>query len=316
MVEAGVDVAAVEVSSHALALGRVSATRFTVAAFTNLSRDHLDFHGDMHAYLAAKTSLFEQADAAVVWVDDSAGARIADALATPVTRVGLGDGADVTAAEVEVGFEGSRFVARGRSGSAEVMLPLAGRFNVANALVAAGCAEVLGIGWDDIAAGLARVPPVPGRFELVPTDGDYTVVVDYAHTPDGIVAAVAAARDILAGRGRVIAVVGAGGDRDRQKRPMMGRAAATADVAVLTSDNPRSEDPAAILSAVAEGAHGPAVLIEEIDRRRAIRRALEAARPGDAVLILGKGHELGQDFGTSVVPFDDRVVAREEAETL
>lgn len=316
MVAAGVDVAAVEVSSHALALGRVAATRFTVAAFTNLSRDHLDFHGDMERYLAAKALLFEQADAAVVWVDDPAGARIADALAIPVTRVGLGEGADVTASEVEVGFEGSRFVARGRAGSAEVTLPLAGRFNVANALVAAGCAEVMGIGWEAIAAGLAAVPPVPGRFELVPTGRDYTVVVDYAHTPDGIVAAVAAARDILAGRGRVIAVVGAGGDRDRQKRPMMGRAAATADVAVLTSDNPRSEDPAAILSAVAEGAGESAVVIEEIDRRRAIRRALEEARPGDAVLILGKGHEPGQDFGTSVVPFDDRVVAREEADAL
>jgi UDP-N-acetylmuramoyl-L-alanyl-D-glutamate--2,6-diaminopimelate ligase len=316
MVEAGVDVAAVEVSSHALALGRVAATRFTVAAFTNLSRDHLDFHGDMEAYLAAKASLFEQADAAVVWVDDPAGGRLADVLAIPVTRVGLGEGADVTASEVEVGFEGSRFVARGRSGSAKVTLPLPGRFNVANALVAAGCAQVLGIGWDAIAAGLAAVPSVPGRFELVPTGRDYTVVVDYAHTPDGIVAAVAAARDILAGRGRVIAVVGAGGDRDRQKRPMMGRAAATADVAVLTSDNPRNEDPAAILSAVAEGAGDAALVIEEIDRRRAIRRALEEARPGDAVLILGKGHELGQDFGSTVVPFDDRVVAREEADAL
>jgi len=316
MVAAGVDVAAVEVSSHALALGRVASSRFAVAAFTNLSRDHLDFHGDMESYLAAKASLFNQADAAVVWVDDPAGADTADGLTIPVTRVGLGAGTDVTASGVEVGFDGSRFTARGRSGSAEITLPLAGRFNVANALVAAGCAEVLGVSWPDVAAGIAAVPQVPGRFELVTTERDFTVVVDYAHTPDGIVAAVAAARDILAGKGRVITVVGAGGDRDRQKRPMMGAAAAAADVAVLTSDNPRTEDPAEILAAVVAGARGAAVVIEEIDRRRAIRRAFQEARPGDAVLILGKGHELGQDFGATVIPFDDRVVAREEAGAL
>lgn len=316
MVAAGVDVAAVEVSSHALALGRVAATRFTVAAFTNLSRDHLDFHGDMESYLAAKASLFEQTDAAVVWVDDPAGATIADRLTIPVTRAGIEQHADVAASDVEVGFDGSHFTARGRTGSGRIYLPLAGRFNIANALVAAGCAEVLGVGWQDIVAGIAAVPPVPGRFELVPTDGEFTVVVDYAHTPDGVVAAVAAARDILGGDGRVIAVVGAGGDRDREKRPLMGAAAAAADVAVLTSDNPRSEDPAEILGAVAAGARGSAVVIEEVDRRRAIRKAFEEARPGDAVLILGKGHEPGQDFGSRVVPFDDRVVAREEAAAL
>ena len=316
MVDAGIDVAAVEVSSHALALGRVTGSRFTVAAFTNLSRDHLDFHGDMEAYLAAKASLFDLAAAAVVWVDDPAGAAIAGDLEIPVIRVGFSDGADVTASEVEVGFDGSRFVARGPSGSAAISLPLAGRFNVANALVAAGCAEVLGVPWDAIAAGIASVPTVPGRFEIVPVEAGFTVVVDYAHTPEGIVAAIDAARDILAGTGRVIVVVGAGGDRDREKRPMMGGAASAADVAVLTSDNPRSEDPAAILAAVAAGASGPATVIEEIDRRRAIRLALAGADSGDVVLILGKGHEPGQDFGTSVIPFDDRAVAREEADAL
>ncbi|HSM01921.1 MAG TPA: UDP-N-acetylmuramoyl-L-alanyl-D-glutamate--2,6-diaminopimelate ligase [Acidimicrobiia bacterium] len=318
MVAAGVDVAAVEVSSHALALGRVAATRFTVAAFTNLSRDHLDFHGDMASYLAAKASLFDHADEAVVWVDDPAGATIADRLTIPVTSVG-GEEQEVhvAASDIEVGFGGSRFTARGRTGSADIDLPLAGRFNVANALVAAACAEVLGVRWAEIAAGIASVPPVPGRFELVPTPAEFTVVVDYAHTPNGIVAAVAAARDILGGNGRVITVVGAGGDRDRDKRPLMGAAAAAADVAVLTSDNPRSEDPAEILASVAAGAQGSsAVVFEEIDRRRAIRKALEEARPGDAVLILGKGHEPGQDLGSRMVPFDDRVVAREEAAAL
>ncbi|MEX0826603.1 MAG: UDP-N-acetylmuramoyl-L-alanyl-D-glutamate--2,6-diaminopimelate ligase [Acidimicrobiia bacterium] len=313
MVEAGVDLAAVEVSSHALTLGRVSGSRFAVAAFTNLSRDHLDFHGDMESYFLAKASIFEQADSAVVWVDDPWGQRLARTLSIPMTRVGVDQPADVTAHDVVLGFEGSRFVAQGRAGDAAVTLPLAGRFNVANALVAMGCAEDLGIGWTDIVAGIAAVAQVPGRFELVPTGTDYTVVVDYAHTPDGIAAAVAAARDIVGDRGRVIAVVGAGGDRDKEKRPLMGRAASNADIAVLTSDNPRREDPAAILAAVAAGADGPGRVIEEIDRRQAIRVALGEARAGDAVLILGKGHESGQDFGTTVVPFDDRLVVREEA---
>jgi UDP-N-acetylmuramoyl-L-alanyl-D-glutamate--2,6-diaminopimelate ligase len=313
MVGVGVDVAAVEVSSHALALGRVAATRFVIAAFTNLSRDHLDFHGDMESYFLAKATLFDQADHAVVWVDDPWGRRVADSLSIPVTRAGVVEAADVTARNIVLSFEGSRFVARGRSGKAAVTLPLAGRFNVANALVAAGCAEALGIGWGDIAAGIASVRQVPGRFELVPTGADYTVVVDYAHTPDGITAAVAAARDIVGSTRRVITVVGAGGDRDKEKRPLMGRAASNADVAVLTSDNPRREDPAAILAAVVAGADGPGRVIEEIDRRQAIRLALAEARAGDAVLILGKGHEPGQDFGATVVPFDDRIVAREEA---
>jgi UDP-N-acetylmuramoyl-L-alanyl-D-glutamate--2,6-diaminopimelate ligase len=313
MVAAGVDVAAVEVSSHAMALGRVASSRFTVAAFTNLSRDHLDFHGDMESYFLAKSALFEQADAAVVWVDDPWGQRLAGTLSIPVVRVGSDKSADVTARDVVVGFDGSRFTATGRTGEAEMQLPLAGRFNVANALIAAGCAEALGISWDDIAAGIGSVPQVPGRFELVATGTDYTVVVDYAHTPDGILAAVAAARDIVGSSGRVITVVGAGGERDREKRPLMGRAASEADVAVLTSDNPRREDPAAILAAVAAGADGPGRVIEQVDRRQAIRVALAEAKPGDVVLILGKGHELGQDFGGTVVPFDDRVVAREEA---
>ena len=316
MVTAGVDVAAVEVSSHALALGRVSAVRFRVAAFTNLSQDHMDFHGDMESYFAAKAVLFDQADAAVIWIDDPAGRRLAESVEVPVTTVGLGVDADVGAGDIEVGFDGSRFFATGRTGSGAMALPLAGRFNVANALVAAACAEVLGIDWEAIAAGVAAVPPVPGRFEIVPTGGGFTVVVDYAHTPQGIVAAVAATRDILGGSGRVITVVGAGGDRDRAKRPLMGRAAAAADLAVLTSDNPRSEDPGSILDAVAAGAEGPGKVVIEIDRRRAIRLALTAARPGDAVLVLGKGHEGGQDFGTTVVPFDDRVVVGEEASAL
>jgi len=316
MVQDGVDVAAVEVSSHALALGRVAATSFRVGAFTNLSRDHLDFHGDMESYFAAKAALFSQAKEAVIWIDDPAGARLAGSLDIPVTTVGLSDGCDISADEIEVGFPGSTFAVSGPGGGARVRLPLAGRFNVANALVAIGCAAALDIGWDSIAAGVAAVPPVPGRFELVDTGRDLTVVVDYAHTPDGVAAAIAAARDILGTTGRVIVVVGAGGDRDRAKRPLMGRAASEADLAVLTTDNPRREVPGAILEEVSAGATGPGRVIEELDRRSAIRIALREGRPGDAVLILGKGHEQGQDFGTAVLPFDDRAVAAEEAAGL
>ncbi len=315
MVSAGVQVAAVEVSSHALALGRVAGSRFAVAAFTNLSQDHLDFHPDMEAYYRAKASLFVpgMAEQAVIWVDDPAGERLASETALPVTGVGLRRPAAVTAAELTMGLGGSTFVLAGAGAPVPVRLCLAGEFNVANALVAAGVAAVLGIPSDSIAAGIGAVTTVPGRFEIVETGKDYTVVVDYAHTPDGVAVVIETARR-LAGGGRVIAVVGAGGDRDRAKRPLMGAAAAAADLAFITSDNPRSEDPGAIIEQVAAGgAGGPAEVRIEADRRLAIRGALSAARPGDVVLVLGKGHEQGQQFAERVVPFDDRVVAREEA---
>jgi len=315
MVEAGVEVAAVEVSSHALSLGRVAGSRFAVAAFTNLSQDHLDFHADMEAYYQAKASLFVPglAERAVIWVDDPAGRRLAAETSLPVTSVGRIGPAEITASDVELRLGGSRFLMVGTGAPVPVRLALAGEFNVANALVAAGVATALGIPADSIAAGIAAVATVPGRFEIVETEKDFTVVVDYAHTPDGVAAVIGTARG-LAGGGRVIAVVGAGGDRDRGKRPLMGAAAAAADVAFLTSDNPRSEDPAAIIDQVLAGAgSGRAVVRVEADRRRAIRAALAAAHRGDVVLILGKGHEQGQQFSDRVLPFDDRVVAREEA---
>ena len=315
MVAAGVHVAAVEVSSHALALGRVGGTVFEMAAFTNLSQDHLDFHGTMEEYERTKRRLFLPGTArrAVVWIDAPAGARLAATTELPLVRVGWDADADVTAVDVELGLDGSRFTVRGRTGDAEVRLPLAGDFNVANALIAAACAAELGLGADSISAGLERVPVVPGRFETVDVGGDVTVVVDYAHTPDGVTAVVGAARRLV-GRGRVIVVIGAGGDRDRAKRPLMGRAAAMADVAVLTSDNPRSESPEAILADVAAGAEGgPGAVMQEVDRRAAIRLALATAEPGDVVLVLGKGHEQGQQFADRTIPFDDRTVVREEA---
>jgi UDP-N-acetylmuramoyl-L-alanyl-D-glutamate--2,6-diaminopimelate ligase len=312
MVEAGVDLAAVEVSSHALALGRADATRFAVAAFTNLSQDHLDFHADLEDYYRVKASLFvpERAERAVIWTDDPAGRRLAGETVLPVTAVGLEAGADVTAAEIEMGLGGSSFLLLGAGDPVRAELPLAGGFNLANALVAAGCAAAAGIPADGIAAGMAQVGTVPGRFEVVETESEFTVVVDYAHTPEGIATVVAAARDLADG-GRIIAVVGAGGDRDRAKRPLMGAAAAGADLAVFTSDNPRSEDPGAILDEVAAGAGGAAAH-REVDRRAAIRYAVAAAGPGDVVLILGKGHEATQEIGGQLLPFDDRTVAQEE----
>lgn len=316
MVDAGVDVAAVEVSSHALALGRVAATRFRVGAFTNLSQDHLDFHGDMASYEAAKAGLFAQCDRAVIWVDDPAGARLAGSLRLPITTVGTGAAAALTVRGVALGFEGSEFVLDDGNTSLALRVPLAGSFNVANAAVAAGCARALGIPEDAIVAGIAAVAGVPGRFELVPNALGLTVAVDYAHTPDGISSVIAAAAAIQAGRGRVLVVVGAGGDRDRAKRPLMGAAACGADVAVLTTDNPRSERPEDVLAEVVAGARGSGEVIVEIDRRSAIRRALQVARPGDAVLVLGKGHEQTQDFGDRVIPFDDRQVVAEEAARL
>lgn len=309
MVDAGVDVAAVEVSSHALTLGRVAETRFRIGAFTNLSQDHLDFHGDMESYERAKAGLFPQCDEAVIWVDDAAGARIARSLQIPVTTVGTGGDAGLVVREASHSFSGSDFVLSGDSRNLPIHVPLAGGFNVANAAVAAACARRLGVADPAIAAGIAAVEVVPGRFERVVTGAGFTVIVDYAHTPDGVGAVIATARQILGGSGRVIAVVGAGGDRDRAKRPLMGAAASQAHVAVLTTDNPRSERPEDILAEVVSGARGPATVIVEIDRRRAIHTAVHQAEPGDVVLVLGKGHESTQDFGDRIEPFDDRLVA-------
>jgi len=316
MVASGVDVAPVEVSSHAMALGRADATHFAVAAFTNLSQDHLDFHDDMEDYYLAKASLFipERADRAVIWVDDPAGRRLADETGLPVTSVGLGSDATVTARDIVSTLAGSTFVIVGSNCETDARLDIAGDFNVANALVAAACAAEIGIGWDSIAAGIGSLGRIPGRYELVETGEEHTIVVDYAHTPDGIAAVIATTR-LLAPEARLLVVVGAGGDRDTAKRPLMGAAAATADVAIITSDNPRTEGPSSIVDAVASGASGgDATVISEIDRRTAIATAIADAQPGDVVLLLGKGHEQGQDWGGEVLPFDDATVAREEAQ--
>ena len=310
MVGFNVDVAAVEVSSHALALGRVDGTKFEIGAFTNLSQDHLDFHANMDEYLAAKQSLFDRSKTGVVWVDDPAGDKIASEVEIPIIRVGQGVDADIRGVPVAMTMDGSTFDASGPGGGARMHLQLPGRFNMSNALVAAGCANALGIEWDTIADGIAKVSSIPGRFEIVATQRDCTVVVDYAHTPAGVESMVGSARELV-GDGRVIVVVGAAGDRDRDKRPLMGAAAATADIAVITTDNPRSEDPEAIVREVAAGAAPGSVVV--VDRREAIAAAIEMAEPADVVLILGKGHESSQEIAGEFVTFDDRQVARDEA---
>ncbi len=316
MVDEGVRLVAMEVSSHSLAYGRVTGVEFDVAAFTNLSQDHLDFHRDLEDYFATKASLFrpEHARTGVVWLDEPWGERLVAVATIPTRTVGWAPAGDVQVADLLLTGSGSRFRLVAGDQEVPITLPLAGRFNAANAAVAATCALQLGVAAGDIAAGLAGLPPVPGRFQRVDLGQPFTVVVDYAHTPDAISAVVTEARGLVPGR--IIVVLGAGGDRDRRKRPMMGAAAATADLAVLTSDNPRSEDPAAILAEVTSGVPAGAAVRTELDRRRAIALALDAATEGDAVLILGKGHEQGQELaGGVIVPFDDREVAAAELRT-
>ncbi len=291
--------------------------RFAVSAFTNLTQDHLDFHGDMNDYFAAKASLFHEnrTERAVIWVDDPYGSRLADSLVIPVTRVGFGPDADVRAQSIEVTPTGSRFALVIRDDSRRIELPLGGVFNIENALVAAGCAWVLGLTLDDIDRGIRSVAQIPGRFERIDGTQPFAVIVDYAHTPEGITAVVNAVRGVS--QGNIIVVIGAGGDRDRLKRPRMGAAAAQADVAIITSDNPRSEDPLAIIDEVVGGTGGGNAVLQVVpDRRSAIRTALRTASSGDVVLILGKGHEQGQEISGRVEPFDDRLVARAELADL
>lgn len=315
LVARGADAVTMEVSSHALAHRRVDGTHLAGAGFTNLSPEHLDEHGSMDAYLAAKTRLFTGGftDRATVCIDDAAGrdvAAAARAAGLTVRTVALDSAdADVTAHDVVVAATGTTAVVDGLDGSLDVSVPLAGRFNLANALVAVGMAAQWGVSPDALVHGLAGVAVVPGRFERVVSAAPVTVIVDYAHTPAGIAAALRAARELTGGR--VLAVFGCGGDRDAGKRPEMGAAAgALADAVVLTSDNPRSEDPAAIAAAAATGLDrvGASYSVE-LDRRAAIAAAIGAARPGDVVMVLGKGAETGQIVGTERRPFDDRVVA-------
>jgi UDP-N-acetylmuramoyl-L-alanyl-D-glutamate--2,6-diaminopimelate ligase len=316
MAESGVDAVVMEVSSHALVQGRVGGVRFAAAGFTNLGRDHLDYHGDLAEYFRAKSLLFDgRAAAEVITVDDDAGRRLAGRRPGAVTVATTG-AADWTVSDVApLAAGGSTFTVSGPGGRTwpgRIRLP--GPFNVANAVLAVALLDAVGIPVETALAGLAETV-VPGRMEPVDAGQPFVAVVDYAHTPDAVATALAALR--AGSGGRLITVLGCGGDRDPGKRPAMGTAAAEAsDVLVVTDDNPRSEDPAAIRAAMLSGveqvpADRRADVLEIGDRRAALAAAVALARPGDTLLVAGKGHETGQEVGERVLPFDDRAVLRE-----
>ena len=309
MRDRGVRGVALEVSSHALAQHRVDGIVFDAAIFTNLSQDHLDFHGSMEEYFDTKAQLFSPAHArrGAVNIDDPFGRRLVEAT-VPITTYAIDGDADMEARQVVSTIEGIAFAADGL----ELRSELRGGFNVGNVLAAVTAARLLGIGGDAIVDGVGALHQVPGRMEAVAAGQDFLVVVDYAHTPDSIRSVLRASRPLTAGR--LILVFGCGGDRDRAKRSPMGAAATeNADLTVITTDNPRSEDPMAIISEIEPGAkQGGGAFVIEPDRRTAIRLALHKASFGDVVVIAGKGHEPYQEVGDRTVAFDDRIVAREE----
>ncbi len=300
-----------EISSHALALGRVEGLRIAAAVFTNLTRDHLDFHLTMEAYGAAKARLFGPDFAprfAILNADDPFTPSIKAAPDSGRVTYGLAPGADYRAIDIEAGFFGLRFEIEGR---ATVTSTLVGDINVYNILAAAAACHSVGLTWDEITAGIAAFPGVPGRFERVEGGQDFLAVVDYAHTDAAITNVIRVARQLLNGEGRVLTLFGCGGDRDRSKRPLMGMAAAKdSDYVVLTSDNPRSEDPLAIINDAVVGARRfDTPLLVEADREKAIFAIIAEARPGDIVLLTGKGHETYQIIGDTKIDFSDSEVA-------
>lgn len=310
----GVEAVVLEASSHALDQFRLDGVRFDATAFTNLTQDHLDYHGNLERYRAAKARLLElrkDAGTAVINADDPAWRALRPQ--GPVLAYGLEPGVDLGARNVRLSASGSAFDLEWNGQRTPVTLRLPGAFNVSNALCAAACALALGTSPEDVARGLAAARPVPGRLERI-AKAPFPVFVDFAHTPDALEQVLKTLRPLVSGR--LFAVFGAGGDRDPAKRPLMGAAVARwADVAVVTSDNPRTEDPAAIVVQVSAGTaaadHGDGSgrrcrVVEIVDRREAIRHALDAATPGDAVLLAGKGHESYQEVGTERLPFNER----------
>lgn len=317
----GTEAVAMEVSSHALDQARVHAVRFSVAAFTNLTRDHLDYHGSLERYRATKrefVDLLRPGGTAVINADDPAWdgleRRAPNALRFALEGGRGADTAEIVASDVSHSVEGSSFRMRTPLGTVPVRLPLLGAYNVQNALTAAAVSIALGLELEEVVHELGRAPQVPGRLEQV-ADRPCRVVTDYAHTPDALERVLSAVGAVTPGR--LIVVFGAGGDRDRGKRPLMGEVASRlADVAVITSDNPRTEDPDAIIDGIVEGATGGRAVVERVtNRREAIGRALELAEPTDVVLLAGKGHETYQVIGTETTSFDERQVVREWLET-
>jgi UDP-N-acetylmuramoyl-L-alanyl-D-glutamate--2,6-diaminopimelate ligase len=309
MLHEGDRAVAMEVSSHALELGRVAGINFAVRVWTNLTQDHLDFHPTMEDYYLAKKSLFTRAGGeAIVNVDDEYGRRLAGELDVEPTTYAVDQTADYRALDVRFDTNGSHFTCSTPDGDFEMVTRLPGLFNVQNALAAVAAARALDVPMETIIGALAKAGRVPGRFEPIDEGQGFAVLVDYAHTPDSLDNVLRAAREIT--KGTLHVVFGAGGDRDTAKRPLMGRAAAEhADRVIVTSDNPRSEDPDSIVDMVMEGAPDAERIV---DRRAAIARAIETAAPGDVVVIAGKGHEQGQEFENGrKEPFDDRTVARE-----
>ena len=314
MVDEGVGGVAMEVSSHALALNRVAGVDYRVAVFTNLTQDHLDFHGTMEEYLAAKAQLFQtDIEYAVINADDAAAVKLKKISQGKVYTYGIEQSADVIATDIQVTPQGVNYTVQGPWGEHKLALKLTGRFNVYNSLAAYTAAMAMGYTTEIVIEALNQVSGVAGRFELVDKGQRFAVVVDYAHRPDGLENILTTARQITSGR--LITVFGCGGDRDRTKRPIMGEIAARySDLSVVTSDNPRTEDPNAIIQDVVPGVQriaSPENYLVIADRRQAIWRAIEMAQEGDVVVIAGKGHEDYQIIGKTKYPFDDRLVATE-----
>ncbi len=307
MRDAGCTHVVMEVSSHAVTLDRIGGVHFDVAAFTNLTEDHLDFHKTMDAYCDAKAELFRRCDRAVINADDSYAPRFLQAAACPVLTTGVTGKADLKAEHVELMAQGIRFTAAAQGEQVQISVPIPGRFTVYNTLTVLGIARQLGIRLADAAQVLKTVQGVKGRIEVVPTPGkEYTVLIDYAHTPDGLENVLTSVRDFC--KGRLIAVFGCGGDRDPIKRPIMGRIGVQlSDLAVITSDNPRTEEPMAIIRDILEGVkeeYGPYTVVE--DRKTAIRYAMDIAKKDDIIVLAGKGHETYQDIGGHKLHLDER----------
>lgn len=319
MKQSGVEVVAMEVSSHAIEQKRVAGVDFDVLAFTNLSRDHLDYHKTMENYARVKVKLFEQ-NPHVPWVvnvDDSVGRKlveIGEKIGARVVTYGLKENADFNATDIVLDLDKIKFKLRFKDEETDVEINLSGMFNVYNALAALACCHLLGLPLEEIVRGLKHSKGAPGRFEVFKSEEGFFAVVDYAHTPDGLKSVIESCRNILGEKGRLITVFGCGGDRDREKRPMMGDIASqNSDLVIVTSDNPRSEDPEAIVKDILAGvkSENKSKVKVEVDRRKAIEIAINAARKGDIVLVAGKGHETYQIFKDKTVYFNDREVVKE-----